>query len=63
MIKIYQNKGYQIVPGGKGSHVKLRNSRGETMILPGNRKELSIGVLNSALKSLGYSIGDLATIL
>jgi len=63
MIRIYQNKGYKIVPGGKGSHVKLRNSRGETMILPGNRKELSIGVLNSALKSLGYSIGDLATIL
>ena len=63
MIKIYQNKGYKIVSGGKGSHVKLRNSRGETMILPGNRKELSIGVLNSALKSLGYSIGDLASIL
>ena len=63
MIKIYQNKGFSVVPGGKGSHVKLKNSNGDTMILPGNRKELSVGVLNSALKSLGYSIGDLPNIL
>jgi predicted RNA binding protein YcfA (HicA-like mRNA interferase family) len=63
MIKIYQKKGFSVISGGKGSHVKLRNSYGDTMILPGNRKELSVGVLNSALKSIGYSIGDLPHIL
>ncbi len=63
MIKIYKAKGYHPIPGGKGSHVKLRNSNGETMILPGNRKELSIGVLNSALKNLGYSIKDLSNLI
>ena len=62
LIKIFQSRGYSIVQGGKGSHVKLRNAVGETMIIPGNRKDLSIGVLNSALKSIGLSIGDLSTL-
>jgi predicted RNA binding protein YcfA (HicA-like mRNA interferase family) len=62
LIKIFQSRGYSIVQGGKGSHVKLRNAVGETMIIPGNRKDLSIGVLNSALKSIGLSIEDLSTL-
>jgi len=62
LIKIFQSRGYSIVPGGKGSHVKLRNTSGETMIIPGNRKDLSVGVLNSALKSIGLSIGDLSSL-
>lgn len=62
LIKIFQSRGYSIVSGGKGSHVKLRNATGETMIIPGNRKDLSTGVLNSALKSIGLSIGDLSKI-
>jgi predicted RNA binding protein YcfA (HicA-like mRNA interferase family) len=62
LIKIFQSRGYSIVPGGKGSHVKLRNTSGETMIIPGNRKDLSVGILNSALKSIGLSIGDLSSL-
>lgn len=60
MVRIYESMGYRIVPGGKGSHVKLKKDGAPTMILPGNRRELSPGVLSAALKALGdYSIQDL----
>jgi predicted RNA binding protein YcfA (HicA-like mRNA interferase family) len=62
LIKIFQSKGYAVVPGGKGSHVKLKNQSGETMILPGNRREISKGLLSSVLKTVGLSIYDLNSI-
>ena len=64
LIKILQNRGFSIVKGaGKGSHVKLKDSNGKTMILPGNRRELSIGVLNNTLKAIGLSIYDLKELI
>jgi len=64
MIKILQTRGFNIVKGGgKGSHVKLKDSKGKTMILPGNRRELSIGVLNGTLKTIGLSINDLNNLI
>lgn len=59
MIKLYKSYGYSEVPGGKGSHVKMKKRDCPTMHLPGNRKSLSPGVLNGALKNLGHSIDDL----
>jgi hypothetical protein len=45
--------GYQNVPGGKGSHVKLKKPGAQTIILPGNRPVLSPGVVKNALAALG----------
>jgi predicted RNA binding protein YcfA (HicA-like mRNA interferase family) len=63
LIKIFENKGYVVVvSGGKGSHVKLKNQKGEVMILPGNRREISKGLLSSVLKTVGLSIFDLSSV-
>ena len=60
MVKLYKSRGYIEVPGGKGSHVKLKKPGAPTMHLPGNRKSLSPGILSGALKNLGnYKISDL----
>jgi predicted RNA binding protein YcfA (HicA-like mRNA interferase family) len=45
--------GYQYVPGGKGSHVKLKKPGAQTIILPGNRPALSPGVVKHALDAIG----------
>lgn len=45
--------GYQHVPGGKGSHVKLNKPGAQTIILPGNRPVLSPGVVKHALNAVG----------
>ncbi len=63
MIKIYENRGYETVSGGKGSHVKLKRPGSPTMVLPGNRKDLSSGVLKEALKTIGYKPNDLPGLL
>ena len=55
MVTIYKNQGYQIVPGGKGSHIKLVKPGNPFMIIPGNRRDLSPNVLKSALRLLGSS--------
>jgi len=59
LVKIFENKGYAVVPGGKGSHVKLKNAKGETMVLPGNRRDIPKGLLSAVLKTIGMSIYDL----
>ena len=64
MVKLYKSRGYTEVPGGKGSHVKLKKPGAPTMHLPGNRKSLSPGVLDGALKNLGnYTFNDLDQLL
>lgn len=60
MIALYQQAGYVEVDGGKGSHVKLKKPGAPTMILPGNRGELSPGVAKTALRVLGdFNLHDL----
>ncbi len=48
-----KHHGYEAVPGGKGSHVKLKKSGSPTIILPGNRPALSPGVVKHALSAIG----------
>lgn len=48
-----RNHGYQKVPGGKGSHVKLKRPGAATIILPGNRKAVSPGVVKQVPRELG----------
>ena len=60
MIKLYRDAGYAEVDGGKGSHVKLKKLGAPTMILPGDRSELSPGVAKTALRVLGdFNLHDL----
>lgn len=56
--------GYQPVPGGKGSHVKLKKPGSPTIILPGNRPTVSPGVVKSVLDAVGgYPISRLPDLL
>lgn len=56
MVKLALAEGYAIVPGaGKGSHIKLRADGRQMIILPANRKSLSLNVLSSAATALGRS--------
>jgi HicA toxin of bacterial toxin-antitoxin, len=52
--------GYQEVPGGKGSHVKLTKPGAPNIHVPGNRNVLSPGVAKQALKAIGgYALSRL----
>jgi len=62
MLKALRADGYEVVPGGKGSHIKLKKPGEPTLHLPANREALSPGVLRGVADALGYgSIHDLAT--
>lgn len=51
MCKLFQKAGYTIVPGGKGSHIKLKKKDFPTVIVP-NHKELKKGLECSLRKIL-----------
>ncbi len=56
--------GYVVVPGGKGSHVKLQKAGAQPIIIPGNRPVLSPGVVKQVLNALGgYPISKLPQVL
>ena len=50
LAKLFKKKGYQIVSGGKGSHMKLKKNGKPTVIIP-DHKELKKG-LESNLKKI-----------
>jgi hypothetical protein len=56
MVKLALDEGYAIVPGGgKGSHIKLRADGNPMIIVPANRKSLSLKVLWSVATAHGRS--------
>jgi predicted RNA binding protein YcfA (HicA-like mRNA interferase family) len=56
--------GYQQVPGGKGSHVKLKKPGAPTITLAGDRPVLSPGLVKHALDAIGgYPISRLPELL
>ena len=64
VLKLLAKFGYRVVPGGKGSHIKLKKDNSPTMIVPGNRKDLSPGVIRNVLRGLGdYALKDLTDLL
>lgn len=64
MIKICEKRGYTVVSGGKGSHIKLKKSAHPTLIVPGQRDNLSPPVAKNILEGLGgYKIQDLPSLL
>jgi len=50
LCKLFLKAGYEIVPGGKGSHIKLKKKNCPTIIIP-DHKELAKGT-EHALKKL-----------
>ncbi|GFO81286.1 MAG: hypothetical protein A49_09130 [Methyloceanibacter sp.] len=61
---LLRGAGYKDVPGGKGSHVKFAKDGQPTIVLPGDRRDLSPGVVKTALKVLGnYRLADLQPLL
>ena len=42
MMKLFLAEGYELVSGGKGSHLKLKKKNNPTVIIP-NHKELKKG--------------------
>ena len=51
MCKLFIKAGYEIVPGGKGSHVKLKKKGCPTITIP-NHKELKKGMEHALKKML-----------
>lgn len=54
MRKLFIDAGYEIVPGGKGSHWKLKKKGCPTVIIP-NHKELKPGTEHSLRKLLSQN--------
>lgn len=63
MVKVCNEHGYSITSGGKGSHIKLKKPGNPTLIIPGNRDNVSPGVAKSILESLGYKLNQLPDLL
>jgi predicted RNA binding protein YcfA (HicA-like mRNA interferase family) len=51
MMKLFLKKGYVLVTGGKGSHLKLKKENNPTVIIP-NHKELKTGTEHALRKIL-----------
>ena len=51
MLKLFLEKGYELVSGGKGSHLKLKKKNNPTVIIP-NHKELKTGTEHALRKIL-----------
>lgn len=64
MVKHVMGHGYELVPGGKGSHIKLTASGKRMIIIPANRESLSPKVLSSVATVLGLpSMGTLRALV
>ncbi|MCF7800089.1 type II toxin-antitoxin system HicA family toxin [Candidatus Babeliales bacterium] len=51
LMKLFLQKGYELVSGGKGSHLKLKKKNCPTVIIP-NHKELKKGTEHALRKIL-----------
>ena len=51
LAKLFIKAGYEIVPGGKGSHIKLKKKGSPTVIIP-NHRELKTGTEHAIRKIL-----------
>jgi len=53
MMKPPGKNGFRIVPGGKGSHQKLRHPDGRSTLVPVHSKDLKKGLEQAILKQAG----------
>lgn len=55
LVKLFERAGYEVVHGGKGSHIKLKKPGCPTVIIP-NHKELATGT-EHALRKILETVG------
>jgi len=60
-VRALQTGGFEQI-SQRGSHVKLRNAEGRTVIVPMHR-ELAPGTLRSILRQAGLSVDEFAALL
>lgn len=62
LIQACKDRGCTILPGGKGSHTKVKHKNGETSTIP-HGKNLRPGTIRSTLKKEGYRLHQLPDFL
>lgn len=64
MIRLLKRWGFEMIPGGKGSHLKMRGPNGKQATVPGAKSRLSPNVAKQLLSLLGpFSLSDLPALL
>lgn len=64
MKQLCEKAGYQVVKGGKGSHIKLKKRNSPMIVLPGNKNSLSTKVAKKVLHAIGnYKLHQLPGLL
>jgi predicted RNA binding protein YcfA (HicA-like mRNA interferase family) len=65
LVKLAKKQGWTVKHGtGEGSHVRMEHPNSPSLTVPGNRRDLSPGVVKAALKAFGgYRLDDLAALL
>jgi len=65
LVKLAEKHGWTVKEGaGKGSHVRMKRPNSPSLTIPGNRRDVSPGVVKAALKAFGgYKLDDLAALL
>jgi predicted RNA binding protein YcfA (HicA-like mRNA interferase family) len=65
LVKLAEERGWVVKDGaGKGSHIRMVCQNGPPLTIPANRRDLSPGVVRTALNAFGgYKLNDLARLL
>jgi predicted RNA binding protein YcfA (HicA-like mRNA interferase family) len=65
LVRLAKAKGWIIKEGaGKGSHIRMENGQFSSLTIPGNRRDLSPGVVKDTLKKIGnYKLRDLPELI
>lgn len=62
VIRAFEKLGYRVVPGGKGSHTKLKRPGNPTLIIP-RARVVRAGTLRSLIRTAGLSVEALTAAL
>jgi hypothetical protein len=65
LVRLAENHGWVVRDGaGKGSHIRMERSGWPSLTIPGNRRDVSPGVVKTTLKAVGgYKLNDLSALL
>jgi predicted RNA binding protein YcfA (HicA-like mRNA interferase family) len=65
LLKLAESHGWSVKDGaGKGSHIRMERPNSASITIPANRRDLSPGVIKTALKAFGdYKLNDLGWLL
>lgn len=57
IIRLLESRGFHFV-SQRGSHVKMRNTTGRTVIIPHPKREIPIGTTRSIIRQSGLTPAD-----